>query len=96
MSDQLSMSLMLCLYTVNDVIEGVGLVLRKMGNLAKPTTEITVTEEGQRWNIRTVSTFKTTEINFRLGQEFDELTADGRKVKVQIQVISYLFALAFK
>ncbi|KAK3084179.1 hypothetical protein FSP39_009629 [Pinctada imbricata] len=52
-----------------------------MGNLAKPTTEITVSEDGQGWNIKTITTFKTTEIDFKLGQEFDEVTADGRNVK---------------
>lgn len=31
--------------------------------------------------LKTVSTFKTTEINFKLGVEFDETTADDRKCK---------------
>uniref|UniRef100_A0A4X2K124 Lipocalin/cytosolic fatty-acid binding domain-containing protein n=1 Tax=Vombatus ursinus TaxID=29139 RepID=A0A4X2K124_VOMUR len=31
--------------------------------------------------IKTESTFKTTEISFKLGEEFDEVTADNRKVK---------------
>ncbi|KAL5016413.1 hypothetical protein ScPMuIL_006002 [Solemya velum] len=58
---------------------GVGYVLRKMANLIKPTQEISV--EGDKWNIKTISTLKTTDISFELGKEFDEMTADGRKVK---------------
>ena len=65
---------------------GVGLVTRKMGNAAKPTQEITV--NGDAWQIKTVSTFKTTDISFTIGTEFDETTADGRTVKVCI-VVAY-------
>lgn len=33
--------------------------------------------------IRTQSTFKNTEISFKLGEEFDEATADDRNCKVR-------------
>ena len=56
------------------------MVLRKMASTIKPNTEIKV--EGNKWTIKTISTFKTTEVTFTLGEEFDETTADGRKVKV--------------
>merc|ERR1712168_730304 len=36
---------------------------------------------GDTVTVKTQSTFKNTEINFKLGEEFDETTADGRKVK---------------
>jgi len=58
---------------------GVGLVMRKMANAATPTQEIKV-EDGT-WSIKTSTTFKTTDISFKIGEEFDETTGDGRKVK---------------
>jgi len=61
---------------------GVGFMLRKMAATATPTTDIS--QEGDDWSIKTVTTFKTTVINFKLGQEFDETTADGRQCKSTI------------
>lgn len=48
--------------------------------MTKPTTIISM--EDDVITLKTVSTFKTTEIKFKLGEEFDETTADDRKVKV--------------
>ncbi|MCL4134227.1 UNVERIFIED_CONTAM: hypothetical protein GTU68_066688 [Idotea baltica] len=53
--------------------------MRKMGNAASPAVEIT--EEDGVYTLKTITTFKTTEIKFKLGEEFDESTADGREVK---------------
>lgn len=53
---------------------------RKLGNLAKPKTIISM--KGDEVTIRTESAFKNTQITFKLGQEFQETTADGRKTKV--------------
>ncbi|PVD31306.1 hypothetical protein C0Q70_06718 [Pomacea canaliculata] len=50
-----------------------------MGGALKPTQEIKV--EGNKWHIKTISTFKTTEIEFTLNTPFEETTMDGRKVK---------------
>ncbi|XP_045132890.1 sodium/calcium exchanger regulatory protein 1-like [Portunus trituberculatus] len=61
---------------------GVGMVMRKMGNAATPTVEILL-EDGT-YTLKTVTTFKTTEIKFKLGEEFEETTADGRTVKSTI------------
>ncbi|XP_021052340.1 myelin P2 protein [Mus pahari] len=58
---------------------GVGLANRKLGNLAKPT--VIISKKGDYITIRTESAFKNTEISFKLGQEFDETTADNRKAK---------------
>ncbi|KPP59907.1 fatty acid-binding protein heart-like, partial [Scleropages formosus] len=58
---------------------GVGFATRQMGSMTKPTTIISV--DGDTVTLRTQSTFKTTEIKFKLGEEFDETTADDRKVK---------------
>lgn len=48
--------------------------------MTKPTTIIE--KNGDKITIKTQSTFKNTEISFKLGEEFDETTADDRKVKV--------------
>nr|XP_020036122.1 myelin P2 protein isoform X1 [Castor canadensis] len=58
---------------------GVGLATRKLGNLAKPS--VIISKKGDYITIRTESTFKTTETSFKLGQEFEETTADNRKTK---------------
>lgn len=62
---------------------GVGMALRKMGNMVKPT--LTIEIKDGKVVMRNSSTFKTTEISFTLGEEFDETTADGRAVKVNGQ-----------
>jgi len=58
---------------------GVGLVTRKMANAASPVQEIVIT--GDEWYIKTTTTFKTTEVRFKLGEEFEEVTGDGRNCK---------------
>jgi len=58
---------------------GVGLVTRKTAASLKPTQIISVS--GDTITIKTQSTFKTTEVSFKLGETFDETTADGRKMK---------------
>ncbi|XP_038622498.1 fatty acid-binding protein, adipocyte [Tachyglossus aculeatus] len=58
---------------------GVGFATRKMAGMAKPSTTISI--EGDVITIKSESTFKNTELSFTLGQEFDEITADDRKVK---------------
>ncbi|KAM9102585.1 fatty acid-binding protein 9 [Sarcophilus harrisii] len=58
---------------------GVSFAARNVGGLAKPT--VTISVNGEVITMKTDSTFKTTEISFKLGEEFDETTADNRKVK---------------
>uniref|UniRef100_A0A8C8X2W7 Fatty acid binding protein 3 n=1 Tax=Panthera leo TaxID=9689 RepID=A0A8C8X2W7_PANLE len=58
---------------------GVGFATRQVANMTKPTTIIE--RNGDTVTIKTHSTFKNTEISFQLGVEFDETTADDRKVK---------------
>ncbi|XP_046555029.1 sodium/calcium exchanger regulatory protein 1-like [Haliotis rubra] len=58
---------------------GVGLVTRKMAGALKPTQEVKV--DGDNWEIKTVSTFKSSELKFTVGTTFDESTPDGRKCK---------------
>ncbi|XP_027732990.1 fatty acid-binding protein, adipocyte isoform X1 [Vombatus ursinus] len=57
----------------------VGFATRKVAGMAKPSMIISV--QGDVITIKSESTFKNTEISFKLGQEFDEVTADDRKVK---------------
>lgn len=58
---------------------GVGFVMRKMGNTVSPTVELI--KEGDEYTFNTTSTFKNSTIKFKVGEEFDEETVDGRKVK---------------
>uniref|UniRef100_T1DBY0 Fatty acid-binding protein, epidermal-like protein n=1 Tax=Crotalus horridus TaxID=35024 RepID=T1DBY0_CROHD len=61
---------------------GVGMAMRKMGNMAKP--DVIITRNGDIYTIKTESTFKTTEFNFKLNEKFDENTIDGRKAQTLI------------
>ncbi|XP_043253453.1 probable fatty acid-binding protein isoform X1 [Colletes gigas] len=58
---------------------GVGLMVRKMGSSVSPVVELT--ENNGLYTLKTTSPFKNSEIKFKLGEEFDEETPDGRKVK---------------
>ncbi|KAM3615159.1 uncharacterized protein V6R79_024177 [Siganus canaliculatus] len=62
---------------------GVGLAIRQMGNMVKPNLLISVDDAGVI-TMKSESTFKTTEIKFKLNEEFDETTADGRNTKTVI------------
>ena len=59
---------------------GVGFVMRKLAMTTKPN--IKFVQNGDEWTFTTTSAVKTTQIKFKLNEEFDEETADGRKVKV--------------
>ncbi|KAK9504909.1 hypothetical protein O3M35_009079 [Rhynocoris fuscipes] len=61
---------------------GVGLVVRKVGNSVSPVIELL--EENGEYTLKSSSTFKNTVIKFKLGEEFEQETPDGRKVKTII------------
>ncbi|KAF3707495.1 Fatty acid-binding protein [Channa argus] len=63
---------------------GVGLATRKLGNMTKPTTIISL--DGDTLTIKTQSTFKNTDLSCKLGQAFNETTADGRNVESIITI----------
>ncbi|XP_032566018.1 fatty acid-binding protein, heart [Chiroxiphia lanceolata] len=63
---------------------GVSFATRQMAGLTKPTTIIEV--NGDKVTVKTQSTFKNTEINFKLDEEFDETTADDRHVKSVVKL----------
>ncbi|XP_049457442.1 fatty acid-binding protein, heart [Epinephelus fuscoguttatus] len=52
---------------------------RQMAGMTKPTTIILL--DGDKVTVQTRSAIKNTELSFKLGEEFDETTADDRKVK---------------
>ncbi|KAI8522046.1 PREDICTED: retinol-binding protein 2-like [Branchiostoma belcheri] len=60
----------------------VGFATRKIGNMLSP--QKVISQDGDHMNIKTLSTFKNHEIDFNLGQEFEEHTLDGRTVKTTI------------
>jgi hypothetical protein len=58
---------------------GVGAVMAKLGSTAKPTLKFSV--DGDTWTMKSETTLKSTKVEFKLGVEFDETTADDRKMK---------------
>jgi len=50
-----------------------------MGNAVSPVVELT--QNGDEFTLTSQSTFKNTSITFKLGEEFEEETPDGRKVQ---------------
>lgn len=59
---------------------GVNFVLRKAGNSVTSYEEIKQT--GDQWELHMTSTFRNAHLTFKLGEEFDETSLDGRKCKV--------------
>merc|ERR1712168_72374 len=57
---------------------GVNMLLRKAATASTPTVE--VTEQGGVWSFKTSTALKSMELKFRLGEQFDETTPDGRAV----------------
>ncbi|XP_049917303.1 fatty acid binding protein 7, brain, a [Epinephelus moara] len=58
---------------------GVGFATRQVGNVTKPT--VVISQDGDKVVVKTLSTFRNTEIAAKLGEEFDETTPDDRHVK---------------
>ncbi|ESO09778.1 hypothetical protein HELRODRAFT_186290 [Helobdella robusta] len=62
----------------------VGFVMRKLGSTVKP--DVKIGAAGDEVFIRSESSVSTHEIKFKLGEEFVETTADGRKPKTVIEL----------
>lgn len=62
---------------------GVGFATRQVGNRTKPNLIVTVEDDGVVC-LKSQSTFKTTEIRFKLNVPFEETTADDRKTTVSL------------
>ncbi|XP_061824123.1 fatty acid-binding protein, brain-like isoform X1 [Nerophis lumbriciformis] len=58
---------------------GINFATRQVGNVTKPT--VVISKDGDKVVVKTFSTFRNTELSSKLGEEFDEITADDRKVK---------------
>lgn len=57
--------------------------MRKTAATLKPSVEVVDNGDGS-WSLKTVSTFKSTDVKFKLGEEFDEQRMDGTTVKSTI------------
>ena len=62
---------------------GVSFVTRKVAVNTSPTIEVSAKDDGT-YVVTTTSTFKTSKIEFKLGQEFEENRMDGETVKTTI------------
>merc|ERR1712029_1165735 len=60
----------------------VGFMLRKAAMASTPV--MTITNDGGNWTMVTKTTMKSVELKFKLGEEFDEETTDGRKCKTTV------------
>lgn len=58
-------------------------MLRKVAVAAASNPHVEIRQDGEQFYIKTSTSVRTTEINFHVGQEFDEETVDGRKCKVR-------------
>merc|ERR1712042_164811 len=61
---------------------GVGMILKKAATATTPV--MTVSEENGEWTIKTSTMLKSMELKFKLGEEFEEKTPDGREVKAVV------------
>ncbi|XP_068429856.1 cellular retinoic acid-binding protein 1 [Clinocottus analis] len=60
---------------------GVNAMLRKVALAAASKPHVEIRQNGEHFYIKTSTTIRTTEINFLIGEEFNEETVDGRKCK---------------
>lgn len=63
---------------------GVNFALRQIGKRTSAREEIK--QDGDIWTLDIFSTFKNAHLKFKLGEEFDETTMDGRNVKSIINI----------
>lgn len=70
-------------------VAGVGFATRQIGK--RTTSWEDIKQEGDTWSLDITSTFKNSSLKFKLGEEFNETTLDGRQVKVRDYFIVYNF-----
>ncbi|XP_015745351.1 cellular retinoic acid-binding protein 2 [Python bivittatus] len=56
-------------------------MLRKIAVAAASKPAVEIKQEGTSFYIKTSTTVRTTEIHFKIGEEFEEQTVDGRPCK---------------
>lgn len=59
-------------------------MLRKVAVAAASNPHVEIRQDGEQFYIKTSTSVRTTEINFHIGEEFNEETVDGRKCKVNL------------
>ncbi|XP_028819195.1 fatty acid binding protein 4a [Denticeps clupeoides] len=64
---------------------GVGFATRQVGNRTKPSLIVSIDDQGLV-SMKSQSTFKTTEIKFKLNEQFEETTADDRKTSTVVSL----------
>lgn len=79
---------------------GINFASRQIANVVKPDVLFNINDQGLI-SMKSITTFKTVEIKFRLDEEFDEITPDDRQAKVHsttavIHFISGTFYLILK
>lgn len=67
------------------VFSGVSAMLRKVAVAAASKPHVVIKQNGEHFYINTSTTVRTTEVNFVIGEEFNEETVDGRKCKVTVE-----------
>ena len=67
---------------------GVALPLRKIASLQNPSVLLVDNGDGT-FKVDTITAFKTHSVQFKLDEELDEDTPDGRKVKVSLEHALY-------
>lgn len=60
-------------------------MLRKVAVAAASKPHVEIRQDGDQFYIKTSTTVRTTEINFKVGEGFEEETVDGRKCRVRHQ-----------
>lgn len=60
-------------------------MLRKVAVAAASKPHVEIRQDGDQFYIKTSTTVRTTEINFKVGEGFEEETVDGRKCRVRLQ-----------
>lgn len=66
---------------------GIGYLTRKLGNKSSPVVTVSQNEEDKNvYTFKQESLVSTSQFSFKFGQQFDEKTADGRKVKSTMTV----------
>lgn len=76
-----------CILTYNNTLvygTGVNFVTRKVAVNTSPTIEISLKDDNETFVVKTLSTFKNSQIEFQLGKEFEENRMDGKKVRTVI------------
>ena len=71
---------------------GVGFIVRNLAKTSKPEIQIEIRPDGT-YVIKTVAILKTTTIEFKLGEEFQETRMDGKTVKVRLRYCCFIVSL---